>query len=146
MSNINELIYLMDEAFTNGLKFELPVNGTSMLPLLHTGDFVLLEDIKVAKLKKRDVVLYQRTNGQYVLHRIYKKRGETCTMLGDNQLRKELINEKLIVAKMVEYSHNQQKVTTKDIKYRLYSFIWCIYPLRYIILKVKWKLLKRNIK
>ncbi|MCH5180758.1 MAG: S24/S26 family peptidase [Erysipelotrichales bacterium] len=143
MSSINDLFPLMEESFNNNLKFELPVNGTSMLPLLHTGDYVLLESIKTAKIKKRDVIFYKRENGQYVLHRIYRKRDTSLIMLGDNQLNKETLNANLVIAKMVGYTHENKFVSIKSFKYRLYSFIWNIYPLRFLIMKVKWALSRR---
>lgn len=144
MSSINDLIPLMEESFNSNLKFELPVNGTSMHPLLHTGDYVLLESVKTAKIRKRDVVFYQRTNGQYVLHRIYKKRDNNFIMLGDNQLNKEVLDKNLVIAKMVGYTHKNKFISIKSFKYRFYSFIWNIYPLRYLILKVKWALSRKN--
>lgn len=143
MSSINDLFPLMEESFNNNLKFELPVNGTSMLPLLHTGDYVLLESVKTVKIRRRDVVFYKRENGQYVLHRIYRKRGNNLIMLGDNQLNKEILNESLVIAKMIGYTHENKFVSIKSFKYRLYSFIWNIYPLRFLILKVKWALSRR---
>lgn len=144
MPSINDLIPLMEESFNNNLMFEMPVNGTSMLPLLHSGDYVLLESVKSAKIKKRDVVFYQRINGQYVLHRIHKIKKSNFIMLGDNQLNKEVLEKKLVLAKMVAYSHNNKHILIKSFKYRMYSFVWNIYPLRYLILKAKWVLSRKN--
>ena len=146
MHSVHDLIPLMEESFSNNLMFEMPVNGTSMLPFLHNGDYVLLQNAKTSKLKKRDVVFYQRTNGQYVLHRIYKMKKDHYIMLGDNQLHKEILDKNLVLAKMISYSHNKKTISIRSFKYRLYSLIWNIYPLKYLILKVKWSLLRKNTK
>ena len=36
-------------------------------------------------MKKRDIILYKRDSGQYVLHRIVKVKDNTFTLVGDNQ-------------------------------------------------------------
>ena len=49
--------------------------GTSMLPLIRENrDLIIIEKKGRERLKKYDVVLYKRANGQYVLHRIIKVR------------------------------------------------------------------------
>lgn len=55
-----------------------------MLPMLRQGvDSVVLFPLP-EKLKKYDLPLYQRDNGQYVLHRVVKS-GASYTCIGDNQ-------------------------------------------------------------
>lgn len=102
----------------------LTVTGMSMFPtLVEKRDSVLL--VKPEKVKKGDIVLYQRANGDYVLHRIVGKDKEAFSLCGDNQT-------------MIEYPiyHNQifgvvsgivRKGTTISVtnkKYQLASFVW----------------------
>ena len=63
----------------------LVVSGSSMAPFLaHGRDTVYLS--KVTQPPGRgDVVLYQRNNGKFVLHRVLRVEGEVYTMLGDAQ-------------------------------------------------------------
>ena len=58
--------------------------GISMLPMLRQDvDSVVLSPLP-EKLRKYDLPLYQRDDGQYVLHRIVAV-GQTYTCVGDNQ-------------------------------------------------------------
>ena len=63
------------------------VNGDSMLPLLKQGrDAAVIVAVKPGqRLKKYDVPLYKRANGQYVLHRILKVGKDSYTTCGDNR-------------------------------------------------------------
>lgn len=62
----------------------LVVTGNSMYPFLkHGRDTVYLQTVQ-RPLKKGNIVLYRRKNGQYVLHRILLA-DNTLTLLGDNQ-------------------------------------------------------------
>ena len=45
MNSITQLVEVMNTAFDQNLKFEMPVNGTSMLPFIHAGDLVMLDKI-----------------------------------------------------------------------------------------------------
>lgn len=63
----------------------LVVSGSSMTPFLAPGrDTVYLSAVS-EPLKPGDLVLYCRDNGHYVLHRILRVNGDSCTMLGDAQ-------------------------------------------------------------
>ena len=78
----------------------VPVKGVSMRPFLRDGDFAYLVSLP-RKLKRGDIVLFQRKNGQYVLHRIYKvlKNG-SYLLLGDSQLEPEPVMEEQFRAKV----------------------------------------------
>ena len=63
----------------------LQVSGNSMAPfLVHGRDTVFLSRID-RPLRVGDIVLYQRTNGAYILHRICRLEGDTYCMAGDAQ-------------------------------------------------------------
>ena len=67
----------------------LVISGGSMTPfLVHGRDTVYLSKIERAP-RKGDMVLYQRVNGAYVLHRVLKAENGLYTMLGDAQTRPE---------------------------------------------------------
>lgn len=66
----------------------LVITGNSMYPFLsHGRDTVYLRNVR-EPLKKGDMVLYRRRNGQYILHRILAA-GDRLTLLGDNQVNPE---------------------------------------------------------
>lgn len=65
----------------------LEVKGGSMTPfLIDDRDKVILSKIpEDRKLKVGDIVLFQRPNGQFVLHRLKKQEGNLVYFLGDAQ-------------------------------------------------------------
>ncbi|MBQ6569247.1 MAG: S24/S26 family peptidase [Clostridia bacterium] len=68
-----------------GNDVSLTVSGGSMVPFVVSGrDTVVLSPIN-GDLKKGDVAFFQRNNGQYVLHRIYKVKPDGFYFLGDSQ-------------------------------------------------------------
>lgn len=78
---INTLVDMVDQ----GNEVSLVVVGHSMEPfLVHERDQVLLSPI-TRKVQKGDIVLYQRENGQYILHRICRIRADGYDLVGDNQ-------------------------------------------------------------
>ncbi len=75
---------VIDEVISSGGEFRLFPRGTSMLPLIREGkDSVAL--ISPKDIKKGDIVLYRRANGQFVLHRVVKIKNGEYLMCGDNQ-------------------------------------------------------------
>ena len=130
-----------------GRTVSLLAKGRSMSPLLKDGvDKVILarcEDPK--KLKKRDLPLYHRPDGRYVLHRIVKVTDSGFWMCGDAQwtIEKEIPFEN-IDAVAVGFIKGDKKISTDNIGYRLYSFFWVLArPLRGILLRV-WRKLRRG--
>ena len=70
---------VLRELVEDGNSVSLNVSGMSMFPFLeHERDTVYFEAPK-RKLRRGDIVFYQRSNGQYVMHRIYKVKGDEQT-------------------------------------------------------------------
>ena len=70
----------------------VPVAGSSMCPFLYPEDTVFLSAVE-ATLKPGNIYLFQRPNGQYVLHRLLREDGDgTLWMLGDNQRTEEPVS------------------------------------------------------
>jgi hypothetical protein len=80
-----ELLRLMEETGT----VPLLISGGSMAPfLVHGRDTVYLEKPQ-QRLKRGDMVLYRRSGGRYILHRICRISGDSFTMIGDAQTQRE---------------------------------------------------------
>lgn len=63
----------------------LVISGGSMTPfLVHGRDTVFLSPPNRV-FKRGDMILYQRDNGSYVLHRIYRVEGDRFCLIGDAQ-------------------------------------------------------------
>lgn len=134
-----ELFKIMEIAFQNNQTFVFKIKGTSMFPLLaNQKDSVRLSPI-TGKLKKRDIVLYRRKDGTYVLHRIIKIKDGVYSMVGDNQRVIETpIYEDQILAIVTHLIKKGKEIDVKKSKkYRFYSWFWCLSLLmRACILKI----------
>jgi hypothetical protein len=127
---VNKKVHLEDwmplirETLAAGKNVEFSPRGTSMLPMLRQGmDRVVLSPLP-EKLQKYDLPLYQRENGQYVLHRIVKV-GETITCIGDNQIdREEGLLESQMIGLVTAFYRGNKKVSVADWRYWLYCRIW----------------------
>ena len=114
------------------------VRGLSMLPLLRQGrDVVVIEKPK-EELKKYDVVLFHRQTGQYVLHRILKKKDGKYWIVGDNNVTGEMVSEEQILGILTSVKRGERTVKITDWDYRLYTHLWCdVYPVRFLVLRIR---------
>lgn len=105
----------------------VPITGTSMLPLLKEGKArAELADKSQKPLKKGDIVLYKKSDGTLVLHRIIKAEGNGIfTVLGDHQFKNaERVNNSQIIAVAQGFFINGRYVDEKTRWYRIYKKIW----------------------
>ena len=123
-ASLEELMPLVRSELQNGESVRIYPGGTSMLPMLREGvDSVVLTKVP-EKLKKYDVILYQRKNGQYVLHRLVKI-DESYTFLGDNQFDREYgIEYEQIIARVSSFYRGSRRVDVNNVLYKAYCFIW----------------------
>lgn len=93
-----ELWPLMKEQIDSGKTVVFSPKGTSMLPLIRQNvDKVVLAKAPKS-LKKYDLPLYLRENGQFVLHRVVGIDKNGYIMCGDNQFEREygIQNEQIL--------------------------------------------------
>ena len=121
---LDALMPIIREQLKNGNSVRLFPKGTSMLPMLRQGiDSVILSPIS-GKLNKYDLPLYQRGNGQYVLHRIVEV-GETYSCIGDNQFCYERgLRHEQMIAVVTEFFRGEKKISVNCLSYRLYCRFW----------------------
>ena len=102
----------------------VPIKGVSMRPFLRDGDYAYLVSLP-GKLKRGDIVLYRRKNGQYVLHRIYKvlKNGNYL-MLGDSQMEPEPMREEQFRAKVSFVRCMGQECRPGSFKWWFFAVPW----------------------
>lgn len=130
-----DLYAVMAEKLEAGGRVNFNPKGASMLPMLsNDGDRV---EIKKATepLKKYDLPLYRRVDGQFVLHRVVKKpENGVYTMCGDNQWQLERgINHSQIVGVVTAFERKGKKYTVDNVGYRVYCRVWvAIMPLRHL--------------
>lgn len=101
--------------------------GTSMTPLLRADrDKVYIEKI-TKRLKKGDIALYKRSNGEYVLHRVYKVNEISYDFWGDNQfvIERGVLDLQILGVAKGYYKGEKYIEFEKSFKYKLYKHFWC---------------------
>lgn len=106
--------------------------GDSMRPLIRQDRDILIIEKQRGRLKKYDVPLYRRDNGQYVLHRILKVRQNDYVICGDNRYgRKYGITDRQIVGVLPAVVRDGREIPVTDWRYRVYVHVWCdCFPVR----------------
>jgi len=96
-----------------------------MMPLLHhVRDGVVI--VPPDRIRRGDIVLFDRQNGRYALHRVVGKGNSCFSMAGDNQynIEKNLSFDQIIgVASEIE--RNGKRISCDSMGIRLYSW-WII--------------------
>lgn len=123
-AQLDDLMPLILERLAAGQRVTFSPRGTSMLPMLRQGiDTVTLSPLP-EKLKKYDLPLYRRRDGQYVLHRIVKT-GETYTCIGDNQFFYEPgLKREQMIALVTAFTRDGREYSVENRCYRLYCRLW----------------------
>ena len=117
--------------------------GDSMMPLIKQDrDLLVIKRKPKRRLKKYDVPLYKRDNGQYVLHRILEVRKHDYVICGDNRWNKEYgITDRHIIGVLTAVIRNGKEIKVTDFKYKVYVHLWCdLFPVRAFIVHVISKL------
>ncbi len=101
-------------------KIVQPISGISMLPMLDEDkDAVELVAVE-APLNMYDVVLFQRKNGQLVLHRIIAVKKNHYLICGDNSLAVEKVPQESILAVATGFYKDGKYVSCRDEEYLAY--------------------------
>ena len=130
---------LIRETLAAGKNVEFSPRGTSMLPMLRQGmDRVVLSPLP-EKLQKYDLPLYQRENGQYVLHRIVGIRPEGYVLCGDNRWRREYgVQDDWILGVLTAVVRDGKEFSVQSRGYRLGVRLWTdLFWARALILRLR---------
>ena len=95
-----------------------------MLPMIREGlDSVVLSSVP-ERPSKYDVMLYQRKNGKYVLHRLVGV-GDKYAFLGDNQFCVERgITHEQLIARVSYFYRGEKQISVENLSYKLFCRIW----------------------
>ncbi len=124
MHNISIKEYLL----TSGEYYTTP-HGDSMWPLLHNKKDAIRVVSVTGRLKKHDVALYIRPNGQYVLHRVMKVCPDSYVMCGDSQFTLEPgVKDEQVIGRLDGFYRGEKYHTVRDLSYKIYVAVWCLSP------------------
>ena len=110
----------------------LIVSGNSMSPfLIHGRDTVYLSRL-TRPVRRGDILLYQRRNGAYILHRVWKVENGICTMVGDAQVQLEPgIQGDQIIAIVTAVERKGKRMAPGSFWWEFFEKIWIrMVPLR----------------
>jgi hypothetical protein len=114
--------------------------GMSMRPFLRSGeDLMIIEARKDGRCKARDVVLYRRNSGKYVLHRIMAVRKDDYVLCGDNCWSLEPgIRDDQILGVLTAVIRDGKRREVSDKSYRAMVFAWwLLYPIRACVIYIR---------
>lgn len=120
----------------------LIITGGSMMPFLVNGrDTVYLSKAE-EPLKPGDMVLYRRTSGQYVLHRIVKIENDNYSMVGDAQSEVEPgIRREQILARVSAVRRKGKLLASGSFWWDFFEKIWIhMTPVRPALIRICWSL------
>lgn len=121
---LEQLMPLIREQLAAGKTVRFSPRGVSMLPMLRQGIDSVVFSPAPDKLKKYDLPLYQRQNGQYVLHRIVEA-GDTYTCIGDNQFAYEPgLRHEQMIALVTEFYRDEKRHAVTELPYQIYCRLW----------------------
>ena len=137
-----KLIPLIEE----GLTVPLTVKGGSMSPFLESGRDTVMISKPSDQIKKGDVLFYERSGGQLVMHRVCKVRRDGYYFAGDAQT----VIEGPIVREQIFGAVN--KVIRKGKTVERGSFVWFFFrhvwvnmiPIRRLCVKLAGKLKRKK--
>lgn len=122
---------MMEEIRTlisEGRTVELTAKGYSMNPfIMHIRDIIALGPWKDEEIRKGTVVLARTDKGDYVIHRIISREGDTITLMGDGNIgltEKAHITD--IIARMYSVKRKRRTYRTDGLAWRLYSWFWML--------------------
>ena len=113
---------------SEGKTVSLTVKGNSMNPfLVNLRDRITLGPWKDEDIRKGCVALVRDIRGNYLVHRIIKREGDTVTLLGDGNLNMfETATSDNIIGIMYSATRKGREWTRESLIWRFYSWSWML--------------------
>lgn len=134
----NEYVSVLRELAEEGRVVSMLVVGSSMSPFLcHKRDYIYFTKPD-RELRRGDMVFYQRDTGQYVMHRIYKRKKEGYYMVGDAQTQIEgPLRRDQIFARIIKVKRKGRIIEPGNFWWEFFEHVWIrIIPMRKVIEKL----------
>ncbi len=147
MEKLNCSVYEISDSIENliaeGATVPLCISGSSMNPfLISRRDIVYLRLHTKKDLKKGSILLFKRSDGSLVLHRVKKICADDSLLLcGDAQKECENIKISQVVAVVVEIERKGIRRSTDSFYWKTVNILWQIsFPVRSILMRLWFKI------
>ena len=137
-------VSVLRELVKEGKEVSMLIAGSSMAPfLVHQRDYIYFKKPE-RNLRKGDMVFFERNNGQYVMHRIWKVKPDGYYIVGDAQNEIEgPVREEQIFAIITKVRRKNQWIAPGDFWWEFFEHIWIrMIPVRRIVMKLYAKIIK----
>ena len=134
----NEYVSVLRELAEEGRVVSMLIAGSSMSPFLcHNRDYIYFTKPD-RELRRGDMVFYQRDTGQYVMHRIYKRKKDDYYMVGDAQTQIEgPLRGDQIFARIIKVKRKGRIIEPGNFWWEFFEHVWIrIIPLRKVLEKL----------
>ena len=134
----NEYVSLLKELTHEGKEVSLLISGNSMFPfLIHQRDYICFRRPD-RKLRKGDMVFYQRKNGQYIMHRICRVKPDGYYMVGDaQQLIEGPIQESQIFGLVTKVKRKGKWIGPENFWWNFFRYVWIrLIPFRHMLMRL----------
>lgn len=113
--------------------------GTSMKPLIKQNRDLIVVKKPTRPIKKYDIILYKRPNGNYVLHRVLKVKNNEFVLCGDNQNQKEHgITNDNVLGVLTSLERAGKIIKINKGKNKIYAhLVTDFYPIRFLFLRIR---------
>ena len=131
-----EYVSMLRELTESGKEVSMLIAGSSMSPfLIHERDSICFKKPD-RTLRRGDMVFYQRTSGQYVMHRIYKVSAEGYYIVGDAQQDIEgPVKREQIFALITKVRRKGKWIAPGDFWWEFFEHVWIrMVPVRRLII------------
>ncbi len=127
-----EYVSVLRSVAEEGKVVSMLIVGSSMSPFLcHNRDYIYFTKSD-REPRRGDMVFYQRDSGQYVMHRVYKKKREGYYMVGDAQTQIEgPLRRDQIFARIIKVKRKGKIIEPGDFWWEFFEHVWIrIVPVR----------------
>ena len=127
-----EYVSVLRELAEEGKVVSMQIAGSSMSPFLAHGRDYIYFTKPDRELRAGDMVFYQRRNGQYVMHRIYKVKPDGYYIVGDAQTEIEgPVSRDQIFALITKVKRKDRIIQPGDFWWEFFEHVWIrMIPLR----------------
>lgn len=123
--NTREYVGMLKELVEGGDTVSMRIVGSSMSPFLINNRDIIVFKAPDRKLRRGDMVFFQRDTGQFVMHRIYSVKKDGYYMVGDNQTQIEgPIRPEQIFALIIKVKRKDKWLEPGDFWWDFFEKVW----------------------